>query len=521
MSGRLAFNALEHYGLEGLLRLSAETEADWIAALKDPSFAGFCIAKPLTSEALRFCEEAPVVCIAAQSQSAAGERLIARLSPAASQTGFVDAIIRESDGSLTGDSGAPDAILNTLEALFESAAAGSRSLKGLGAAILIDDFESPEALASLECARMLDFDVRLLLFGRTAKFQWADFERRVEAAHGEDGLPYAVRMIIIESKIQAEFAGGHGLKQASKHVLFCSGDFLRQHAAADAEETLRSFMTGTKLLVNASSLGRSPHMLAMSAAVDRILGSFAESFKACGEESAKPGVLDLVDNPLRTYFLQKARALGMLAKGGQDARLAWSRVMLQSFLGRTLSPSLTATVEDEIRRSEENIILIGMPGCGKTTIGKVLAHRLKRRFIDIDELVVKRVGKPKARIYLEDGEEYFRNIESAVICEAASQHGLVISTGGGSCLREENARRLSMNGRFVWLKRPLARLSTKDRPIPQRRGVTALYEERAPIYEKLADCEISVTTIEETIAELMCSKNLAKKLTTAAVSRQH
>ncbi|WP_226960297.1 shikimate kinase [Sutterella seckii] len=144
-----------------------------------------------------------------------------------------------------------------------------------------------------------------------------------------------------------------------------------------------------------------------------------------------------------------------------------------------------------------------MPGCGKTTVGKVVAARLMREFVDIDTLVEHRVGKSSQRIYREDGEEFFRLHETAVIESLAGQHGLVISTGGGACLKPRNRMLLALNGTFYWMQRPLSKLSTYNRPIPQARGVEALYEERAPIYRDLAERIITVKSVEATAAEII------------------
>ena len=139
----------------------------------------------------------------------------------------------------------------------------------------------------------------------------------------------------------------------------------------------------------------------------------------------------------------------------------------------------------------------------RTTIGKCVAARLLRPFIDLDALVERRVGKSSERIYREDGEAYFRGFESEIIKELSGRHGLVISTGGGACLRPENRMRLALNGTFYWLQRPLDHLSTYQRPLSQARGVEALYEERSPIFEKIAERIIEVQSVEDTAAALI------------------
>lgn len=214
-------------------------------------------------------------------------------------------------------------------------------------------------------------------------------------------------------------------------------------------------------------------------------------------------VIDLVEEPTRTTLILLAQRLGLKTLSGFELSVDLIRCAAQNLLGFLPREEVMHSIRDDIRLEALNIVLIGMPGCGKTTVGKVLAQRLMRRFIDIDALVAQRVGMHKSKIYLQHGESFFREQETRVIESLAMQQGLVISTGGGSCLRPCNRELLGLNGLFIWLKRPLSQLATADRPIAQARGLKALYEERSPIYEALADRTIDVTTIDETTDRIL------------------
>lgn len=262
--------------------------------------------------------------------------------------------------------------------------------------------------------------------------------------------------------------------------------------SADAAKRIEG-AEGFSLLFNATNLGRAPN-------TDQMPIESAEVFQCFPKLKA---VLDSVDEPVRPRLIWEAQQRGLEARTTLGLRVVVAREAMELFAGRTLPLCATRSILCDIRREASNIVLIGMPGCGKTTIGKCVAARLLRPFIDLDALVERRVGKSSERIYREDGEEYFRDFESEIIKELSGRHGLVISTGGGACLRPENRMRLALNGTFYWLQRPLDHLSTYQRPLSQARGVEALYEERSPIFEKIAERIIEVQSVEDTAAALI------------------
>ena len=179
------------------------------------------------------------------------------------------------------------------------------------------------------------------------------------------------------------------------------------------------------------------------------------------------GVVDAIYNPLRPNLVLDARERGIPAEGGLLMLVAQAIRAVEIFLDTKLDHSVAARVCDEIRMQKENIVLTGMPGSGKSTVGVALAEALGRRFFDADAEIVKSAGKTIPEIFAEVGEVGFRDIETAVIRDIAAKHvGCVISTGGGAILRDENLRALRRNGRVYFLDRPLELLlPTPDRPL--------------------------------------------------------
>ena len=165
-------------------------------------------------------------------------------------------------------------------------------------------------------------------------------------------------------------------------------------------------------------------------------------------------VFDAVYNPLTTVFVSEAKERAIPASTGLYMLVAQAYQAVELFLDKTLAPSLLEEAYQKILRSKQNIVLIGMPSSGKSTIGRALAKQTGRPFIDLDEEIVKTAGRDIPTIFREDGEKVFRDIESEVVRVISQTTGAVIATGGGAVLREENVRRLKRNGILCYLDRP-------------------------------------------------------------------
>lgn len=199
------------------------------------------------------------------------------------------------------------------------------------------------------------------------------------------------------------------------------------------------------------------------------------------------GVLDVVYNPAKTKLLLEAESRGLVAMNGLWMLVAQAKEASEWFANSQLPDSCIEAVYQKLRMEMENIILIGMPGCGKSTIGKALAAQLGKEFVDADAELEKNVGRPISQIIPEDGEAHFRELETQTLEHLGKQSGLVIATGGGCVTRDKNWPLLRQNGRIIWLQRDLSLLSTDGRPLSQANRLEDLYAKREPLYRKWAD----------------------------------
>lgn len=217
------------------------------------------------------------------------------------------------------------------------------------------------------------------------------------------------------------------------------------------------------------------------------------------------GVVDVVYNPLRTAFLLQAEALGVPAAGGLPMLVAQARRASELFTGERIPEERIEAVLREVAAEVTNVVLIGMPGSGKSTVGAALARRLERPFVDADEEIVRRAGRSIPEIFAEDGEERFRTLETEVLSDLGKRSGIVLATGGGAVLFERNLPLLRQNGRIYRITRDVSRLATCGRPLsssPER--LREMERERAPFYERAADVTVSNDgSTAETVAAIM------------------
>ncbi len=218
------------------------------------------------------------------------------------------------------------------------------------------------------------------------------------------------------------------------------------------------------------------------------------------------GVLDLVYNPARTQLLLDAEKRGVVAENGLWMLVAQAKEASEWFTGKPLADDVISDIHHKLSRQMQNIILVGMPGCGKSTVGILLAETWGRTFVDADAEIVRLAGKSIPDIFAQDGEEVFRKWETAALESLGKQSGLVIATGGGCITRMHNYPLLHQNGIIVWLKRDLYQLPTDGRPLSQTGKLQEMYRIRKPLYEVFSDFAVDNSGIPKDTVSLILSR---------------
>ncbi|MBQ9036318.1 MAG: shikimate dehydrogenase [Erysipelotrichaceae bacterium] len=203
-------------------------------------------------------------------------------------------------------------------------------------------------------------------------------------------------------------------------------------------------------------------------------------------------VVDIVANPVTTRLMFEAKINGINTLGGLEMLVSQAKAADELFTGNEYPDFLVDECVEHLLRERRNIVLIGMPSSGKSTVGKKLAKEMNRKYIDMDREIVNRIGMSIADYFARYGEQAFRDVESQVCQDLRNKMGLVIATGGGVIKREENMLNLSYNGYIVWLDRYVGNLvATKSRPLSQNRDdIYKLYYERKDLYLKYSDARI-------------------------------
>ncbi len=247
----------------------------------------------------------------------------------------------------------------------------------------------------------------------------------------------------------------------------------------------------TQIIINATPCGMYPN--AGTSPID-----LARFSRLCG-------VADAIYNPEKTAFLMEAKSLGIPCVGGLYMLVSQALYAAEIWTGREDLLHLAPSIYEAVRAEKENLVLIGMPGAGKSTLGKAIAREMDREFFDSDAVIEKEEQKTIPQIFREVGEKGFRDIESRVIASLSALRGKVIATGGGAVLRDENVRALQSNGKLIFLDAPLETLlPTDDRPLTGTAAdLKKRYEERYHIYLASADTVIPVTRdIEENLKRI-------------------
>ena len=220
--------------------------------------------------------------------------------------------------------------------------------------------------------------------------------------------------------------------------------------------------------------------------------------------TALEGVFDVIYNPAKTRLLLEAEKRGIPCANGLGMLVAQAKAAAERFTGKLIDDEKVYTIRAELQRSTRNILLIGMPGSGKSTVGAALAEKLGRKLVDADALIVEKAGCTIPEIFEKDGEEGFRRIEHEVLCEISKESGLVIATGGGVVTRPENMDPMRQNSLIVWLLRDLNKLPRDGRPLSQKNPLAEMFKVREPLYRAAADCIADNNgSLEDTVNQIL------------------
>ena len=245
-----------------------------------------------------------------------------------------------------------------------------------------------------------------------------------------------------------------------------------------------------KILVNATPVGMYPKTGVCPVDLDTF--------------TALESVFDVVYNPARTQLLLEAEKRGIPCANGLGMLVAQAKAACERFTGEPIDDEKVYTIKAEMERNTRNIMLIGMPGSGKSTVGAALAESLGRKLVDVDERIVEMAGCSIPGIFLKDGEEGFRQIEHQALCEVSKESGLVIATGGGVVTRRENLDPMRQNSLIVWLLRDLSLLPKEGRPLSQANSLTEMFKVREPLYRAAADCIADNNgSLQDTLKQIM------------------
>ena len=247
-----------------------------------------------------------------------------------------------------------------------------------------------------------------------------------------------------------------------------------------------------QIIVNTTPVGMYPNNL--RSAIDLSMFPYCE------------GVADVIFNPARTALIIDAESRGIPAVNGLPMLVAQAAKAFEFFTGDSYIEGCIDTITADISRKTRNIVLIGMPSCGKSRVGKILADKLSRTFVDADVEFKKMHKITPAEAITTLGEDKFRDMEHLVICELGKQSGQVIACGGGVVTREYNYAPLHQNGMIIFLERDLDKLSSKGRPISKATTPAELYAKRIDAYHRFSDIEIRSTEIPDRTADEMINK---------------
>ncbi|WP_302926755.1 shikimate kinase [Holdemania filiformis] len=243
------------------------------------------------------------------------------------------------------------------------------------------------------------------------------------------------------------------------------------------EEAYRDH-SGAQVIVNTSPVGMFPAQEGIPVELDRF--------------PQLESVADVIYNPHRTRLIVEAQKRGCRTATGLSMLTAQAAEAIEAFIGKPVAPESILRMTAELAREKMNLVLIGMPGCGKSTIARKLAEISGRPAVDIDQRIVERIGRPIRDFFAQQGEARFRQIEAEILAEVTLQTGQIIATGGGIVKDWENVRWLRQSGKVYFLDRSLDQLETDpSRPLSSsREALRQLYDQRINLYRAACDQQI-------------------------------
>ena len=306
----------------------------------------------------------------------------------------------------------------------------------------------------------------------------AGFKKMVK----KSGLAVSGKKVIVFGKGGSSLTVCHVMKELGAAELVVvsrqdnNGEFLSRHGDAD-------------ILVNTTPVGMYPDTGRTPVSLERF--------------PRLEGVFDLIYNPARTLLMMEAEERGLPNTGGLSMLVGQAAAAWEIFTGQKTDEAKEQTVMRNLIRRMENIVLIGMPGSGKTTLGQLLAKKLNKPLIDTDAEIEKMSGFSIPEIFEQEGEAGFRERETEVLKKFGRESGLVLATGGGCVTREENYRHLRQNGIIIFIERNINDLERKGRPLSQG-DLYTMYEKRLPLYRCFADHAVRNEGEVFDVAEKLC-----------------
>lgn len=318
--------------------------------------------------------------------------------------------------------------------------------------------------------------------------------RREGRLYGYNTDEYGFRVMLDAAKISLSgkkvmILGDGG---ASKTAQYCAKQLgARKIVVIDVDNNTPEFLArhkDTEILINCTPVGMKPNYLRSAVELD--------GFPAC------EGVVDVIYNPLRTKLIMDAEKRGIKHIGGLLMLTAQAKRAHELFFDTAVSDDFSLKCASDLYKENENVVLVGMPGSGKSTVGRILGEISHRKVYELDEMIAEAAGKTIPEIFASEGEEGFRTIESQVVFEASKNNGAVIITGGGAVTREENYYPLHQNSRIYQIKRDIDTLATDGRPLSKDlETLKRMYAVRKPMYERFADVSFENSSTPEELAK--------------------